>query len=236
MVLAAPIIVDAAVRSTTRIKGPEALTVPQGFARLYVQADVQALIRSSAPLPPRIGYVLDVPIDSRGKLPNLRKFRVLLFARAVAGTAGQIQLVRPDAQRAWTPGADELTRRITTETLAVDAPPTVTGIGNAFHTPGNLPGEGETQIFLTTADSRPVSLNITRRPGEQRRWSVSLSDVVEQAAPPPARDTLLWYRLACALPAALPNTAQDGEDAAIAREDYQFVIEALGRCDRGSGR
>ncbi|MGH6616404.1 hypothetical protein [Sphingomonas sp.] len=236
LVLAAPVIVDAAIRSTTRIKGPEALNVPAGSARLYVEADVQALIRGAAPLPPRIGYLLDVPIDSRGKLPNLRKFRVLLFARAVAGTAGQIQLVRPDAQRAWTPGADELTRRITTETLAADAPPTVTGIGNAFHTPGNLPGEGETQIFLTTADSRPVSLNITRRPGEQRRWSVSLSDVVEQAAPPPAHDTLLWYRLACALPAALPNTAQDGEDAAIAREDYQFVIESLGPCDRGPSR
>ncbi|WP_034156617.1 hypothetical protein [Sphingomonas sp. ERG5] len=236
LVLAAPVIVDAAIRGATRIKGPEALNVPQGFARLYVEADVQALIRSSAPLPPRIGYVLDVPIDARGKLPNLRKFRVLLFARAVAGATGQIQLVRPDAQRAWTPGADELTRRITTETIAVDAPPVVTGIGNAFHTPGNLPGEGETQIFLTTADSRPVSLNITRRPGEERRWSLSLSDVVEQAAPPPPGDTLLWYRLACALPAALPNMGQDGENAAVARDDYQFVIESLGRCDRGPTR
>ncbi|MGY4398891.1 hypothetical protein ACVWZA_004101 [Sphingomonas sp. UYAg733] len=239
LVLAAPAIVDAVIRGTTRIKGPEAAMVPQGFARLYVEADVMALIRSPAPLPPRIGYVLDVPIDSRGKLPGLRKFRVLLFARPVPGSASQIQLVRPDGQRAWTPAADALTRRITTETLAPDAPPTITGIGNAFHTAGNLPGEGETQIFLTTADSRPVSLSISRRPGEAPRWSVSLSDVVEQAAPPPARDTLLWYRLACALPPALPSVglaSLEASDATIVREDYRVVIESLGSCDRVPAR
>jgi hypothetical protein len=239
LVLAAPVIVDAAIRGTTRIKGPEAATAPQGFARLYVEADVQALIRGSAPLPPRIGYVLDVALDSRGKIPNLRKFRVLLFARAVPQASGQIQLVRPDAQRAWTPAADELTRRITTEALAANAPPAITGIGNAFHTPGDLPGEGETQIFLTTADSRPVSLSISRRPGESPRWSVSLSDVVEQAVPPPAHDTLLWYRLACALPPALPNAglaSLEESDSVIAREDYRFVIGSLGPCDRGPSR
>ncbi len=100
-----------------------------------------------------------------------------------------------------------LTRRIIQETISPDAPPEVTGIGNAFHVTGDLPGSGETQIFLTTADNRPVSIGIQRTPGEQPRWSVALSELVGEGAVPPARDTLLWYRLACALPPALPDSS-----------------------------
>ena len=229
LVLDAPVIVDAAIRSTTRIKGPEAANVPPGLARLYVEADIQSLIRGPAAMPLRIGYLLDVRPDARGRLPNLRKLRVLLFARPVAGNDAQIQLIRPDAQRDWTPAADALTRRITTEVLAADAPPRITGLGNSFHTPGALPGEGETQIFLITADARPVSLSIVTQPAGTKRWTVSLSDVVDQSARPPERDTLLWYRLACFLPPALPATAESQ-----AAEDYRFVLDSLGPCDRGS--
>jgi hypothetical protein len=232
LVLGAPVIVDATVRSLTRIKGADALDVAPGHARLYVEADVGALIRGTQPLPPRIGYVLDVTADARGKLPNLKKARVLLFARPVAGSAAQIQLVRPDAQRGWTSGADELTRLIATETLAAAPPPEITGVGNAFHVPGSLPGEGETQVFLTTKDARPVSLSIIRRPGQDRRWSVSLSDVVDQGSGPPEHDTLLWYRLACSLPSALPGDTSTAEGTIVA-EDYRFVVESLGACDRG---
>ena len=234
LVLAAPTIVDATIRSVTRLKGPDAIGVAAGKARLYIEADVLALIRGTAALPPRIAYVVDVPVNARGQLPKLRKLRVLLFARPVPGNAALVQLVRPDAQRDWTPGADELTRRITQETLSPDAPPKVTGIGNAFHVTGDLPGSGETQIFLTTTDNRPVSLGIQRTQGEQPRWSVALSELVGEGAPP-ARDTLLWYRLACALPPALPEASIASlaeSDAAIAREDYRLVIRSLGPCTR----
>ena len=121
--------------------------------------------------------------------------------------------------------------------LPIYAPPAITGIGNAFHVPGALPGEGETQVFLQTADARPVSLSILRRPGEQPRWSVSLGEIVEEGGGPPPRDTLLWYRLACALPRSLPDTAIDQlspDDAARAREEYDVVLTALGACGRTS--
>lgn len=239
LILASPTIVDATIRSSTRLKGPDAAGVAAGYARLYVEADVLALIRGSAALPPRIAYVLDVPLDARGRMPKLRKLRVLLFARPVPGNSALVQLVRPDGQRNWTPGAEELTRRITQETLSPDAPPQVTGIGNAFHAPGDLPGSGETQIFLTTTDGRPVSLSIQRTQNEQPRWSVALSELVGEGAVPPARDTLLWYRLACALPPALPDSSVASlaeADATIAREDYRFVIRSLGACDRGGPR
>ena len=151
------------------------------------------------------------------------------------GRADQLQLVAPGAQIAWTPAADAAVRSLVREALSPDAPPAITGVGAAFHVPGALPGEGETQVFLRTAEARPVSLSVLRRPGEQRRWSVALSEIVDDAAGPPAPDTLLWYRLACGLPAALPeaSTAQlEPSAAATAREDYRFVLDALGPCGR----
>ena len=234
LVLASPVILDATVRSEVRLKPAEAPGVPQNATRLYIEADVTALIRGTGAVPPRIGYTIDVPLDARGRPPRYRKMRVLLFARGVANNQGQVQLVRSDAQRNWTPASDALTRRIVREVLAPDTPPTVTGIGNAFFTAGDLPGDGETQIFLTTADNRPISLNVLRKAGQPPRWSVALSEVVDEAAPPPARQTLLWYRLACTLPATLPDTALHGSEAdnAIVREDYATVLNGLGACDR----
>ncbi len=236
-VIASPVVLDATIASTVRIKGAEAADVAPGFVRFYVEADVTALIRAPGAMPPRIGYLLDAPLGPGGRQPRYKKSRVLLFARPVPGNPAQVQLVAPDAQRGWTPELDALTRRITQELLSGDAPPDITGIGNAFHVPGSLPGEGETQIFLTTGDRRPVSLSVLRRPGEQRRWAVALSEIVDDAAGPPQRDTLLWYRLACALPRTLPARsiqALEPADAAMAQEDYRFVLEQLGPCRRSA--
>jgi hypothetical protein len=64
---------------------------------------------------------------------------------------------------------------------------------------------------------------------------VALSEIVDEAAAPPARETLLWYRLACALPPSLPNAsiaALPLADAEAAREDYRFVLSQLGACGR----
>ncbi|MBD8617832.1 hypothetical protein IFT67_02720 [Sphingomonas sp. CFBP 13728] len=235
LVLSAPIIADATVRSTAKIKPAEAPNLAPGLVRLYVEVDVTALIRGADGLPPRIGYLLDIAPDSAGKVPKFKKARVLIFARPVAGAVNQVQLIAPDAQLDWTPTADARARKIANDALASDAPPVITGIGNAFHVAGALPGEGETQIFLTTADQRPVSLSVLRRPGEQPRWAVALSEIVDESAAPPAPETLLWYRMACALPATLPERSTgslEAADATIAREDYAFVLAALGPCGR----
>ena len=235
LMLVSPVVADATIRSTTRIKGAEAAGVPAGRQRLYAQADIAALIRGEAGLPPRVGFLIDVALDQRGRAPSLRKQRMILFARRVPGSPDQLQLAGPNARVPWSPAADARIRQIARELVARDAPPAITGIGKAFHVPGALPGEGETQVFLQTADARPVSLSILRRPGEQPRWSVSLGEIVEEGADPPARDTLLWYRLACSLPATLPDSAteqQSPADAAAAKDDYRVVIAALGSCGR----
>jgi hypothetical protein len=236
LVLEAPLVIDATIRSTARIKGAEAVGLPAGVARFYIEADVGALIRGPDAIPQRVGYVYDAPLDARGRVPQFRKARVILFARPAAGAGGdQVQLVSRDGQFAWSPGLEMLARRAARDVAAADAPPAVTGVGKAFHVPGALPGEGETQIFLNTTNGRPVSLSVLRRPGEEPRWAVALSEIVDDAAGPPAHDTLLWYRLACALPPTLPDASGTGEEpdnAAKAAEDYAYVLGQLGPCRR----
>ena len=235
LVIAAPVIADATIRSTAKIKPAEAPGLRPGLTRYYVEADVGTLLRGANGIPARVGYLLDVAPDTAGKLPKLKKRRVLLFARHAPTAPDQLQLVAPDAQRDWTPSLDAEVRQIASASLAPDAPPRITGIGNAFHVPGALPGEGETQIFLTTANGAPVSLSILRRPDERPRWAVALSEIVDEAAAPPAPRSLLWYRLACGLPRSLPSastTALSPDDSARAMADYAFVLGQLGPCGR----
>ncbi|MBY9062130.1 hypothetical protein K7957_04205 [Sphingomonas yunnanensis] len=237
LVVQSPLIIDATIRSAAKIKGDEAAGLAPGHTRFYVEADVGALVRGTAAIPQRVGWVVDAGPDWRGRVPNLKKRRVLAFARAVAGRPDQVQLVTPGAQRDWSPAVDSLARQIAREASAPDAPPIITDIRSAFHVPGALPGEGETQIFLTTQDNRPAALSILRRPGEQPRWSVALTEIIDDAAAAPRRDTLLWYRLACALPATLPEraTASLGpDDSTQARADYRYVIDQLGPCRNGT--
>lgn len=233
--LAAPIALVANITRTTRLELERSPQLGAGQARLLVEATATVLIRGPAGIPPQIRYLADVPLDARGKVPKLKKARVLLLARPVAGKPGELQLVAPDAQFALTPELERRVRAILTEAVRADAPPAITGIASAFHVPGAIPGEGETQIFLSTTSNRPISLNVLRRPGEAPRWSVALGEIVDEAAQTPVRDTLLWYRLACGLPRALPAAAtQDLEASAAtaARGDYAVVLEQLGPCGR----
>lgn len=233
LVVASPLVVDATIRSADRIKPAEATGLAPGVQRFYVTADVAALLRGPGAIPARVGWLVDVAPDAAGRLPRLKKQRVLAFARTVSGRDDQLQLVTLRAQRPWTPALDQLARRIVGEAVATDAPPAITGVGRAFHVAGTLPGEGETQIFLDTAGDRPATLTVTRRPDQAPRWSVATSEVIAADAVPPARDTLLWYRLACALPQQLPDAsvaALEPADAAQVREDYTIVLRGLGSC------
>jgi hypothetical protein len=235
LALAAPAVVVVTIHDTVRLKGPDAAGVPAGGARLYVDGDVTALIAGKGGLPARISWLVDVPLMDGNRVAKLKKQQVILFARAIPGKPGTLQLVARDAQLPWSPDLEGQVRAILTAAAAPNAPPVVTDVGHAFHVAGSIPGEGETQIFLKTADNRPVSLSILRRPGEQPRWSVALGEMVDDAAAAPPRDTLLWYRLACSLPPSLSDGAvadQQPEDAAAARSDYALVLSGLGKCGR----
>ncbi len=234
-VLVAPIALTATISAAIRVEPARATGVSAGHARFYVEADATSLIRGPAGLVPRVRYLVDAPLDAKGKPPKLRKQAVLLLARPVPNRPGELQLVSRDAQMPLTPELAGRVRAILTEAVGREAPPTLTGVASAFHVPGAIPGEGETQIFLSTRDNRPVSLNVLRRPGQDRQWSIALSEIVDEAAQPPQRDTLLWYRLACGLPRALPGDVVEELDTAAAeaaREDYAFILTQLGPCGR----
>lgn len=233
--VAAPIAAHVRVTRAFIVKGEQAATMPPGHMRFYVEADLLSLMRSPQGLPSRVNYVIDLPRDANGRTPKLRKnSEFILLAAPVAGRPGTLQLVAPDAQIPWTGERAERLRTIVTEASSANAPPRIAGIGRAFHVPGALPGESETQIFLRTADGRPVSLNVLRRPGETPLWAVALSEIVDEAAGPPQRDTLLWYRLACTLPPVLPrqSLAEAGASSDAIQADYRLVLDALGPCTR----
>lgn len=233
MALVAPEVVAAQIADAIPVKGAAAGNVAEGKTRYYVQADVKALI-SGTGVPARVAYLIDLPNDARGKRLKLKGVPVLLLA-APTGSPGELRLVGPRAQVPRTAENEARLRAILTAAVAPDAPPAITGITRAFHVAGSLPGEGETQIFLRTADKRPISLSILRRPHEEPRWAVALSELVDDSAAPPKPETLLWYRLACGLPRQLPDEAvagQSPEDSDAARADYQLVLSGLGPCKR----
>jgi len=236
LALAAPVAAHLRIRDADTLSPEEAPNVAPGHRRFLVEAEIVALIRGAGGLAPRVSYLVDLPSDSRGRAVRpRRRDEVLVLASRVPNRTAELRLVAPDAQLAYDPATAERLRAILRESSHPDAAPRITGIGRAFHVQGSLPGESETQIFVQAAGDRPISLNILRRPGERPRWSVALSEIVDEAAAPPEPDTLLWYRLACTLPPRLPagalSEAGPAEAQAI-QADYRLVIEGLGPCAR----
>ncbi len=235
LALAAQVSAVVTVHDAIHLKDADAAGVAPGFARFYVEGDVSTLIAGAGGLPAAVSWVADVPMTSANRLPKLKKLKLILLARTIPQKPGVLQLVAKSAQLPWSPELEQRLRAILAEANSASAPPVVTGIGHAFHVAGSIPGEGETQLFLKTADNRPVSISVQRHPGEDPRWSVSLGEIVDDAAAAPQRDTLLWYRLACALPPSLPADAvadQAADDAQAAEADYKLVLDGLGACGR----
>ena len=239
---AAPIALQARIYKAAALKPAQAPGVAAGHVRFYIEADVVSLIRGSGPLASRISYLVDLPLDAKGKPPKLKKKQpVLLFARPVAGAAagssstGSVRLVAPDAQLPWDPATEAQLRAVLTELVKPGAAPAITGIANGFHVPGTLPGEGETQLFLDTKTGEPVSLTILTAADGSRRWAAAFGEIVDGSAAVPQRNTLAWYRLACGLPRQLPLNKLAGtapEDRRKAASDYAVILGALGECTR----
>jgi hypothetical protein len=201
-----------------------------------VEADVLSLVRGPSGSPAQVSFLADFPSGPGGKPAKpAKKSEWLALASPVTGRPGELRLVAPDALLPFTPERAETVRAVLREAAGAGAAPRITGIGKAFHVPGSLPGESETQIFLQAEGGRPVSLSVLRRPGETPRWAVALGEMVDDAAGPPRPRTLLWYRLACSLPARLPPQsfadAEPGQRSAI-DADYRLVTDALGPCGR----
>lgn len=232
---ASPLVIKASVRKVSKVSvpSPDAASPPREY--LLVRARVDALIRGDQGVPPEVRFLAFPPDGADPLTFNPRKVKsILVFARP--GTQpGEVRLVSRYAMRPATPDLETTARTIVTELLRPDAPPAIVAVGDAFHVPGTVAGEGETQIFLKASNGTPVSLSIVHRPGEPPRWGVALGEIVDETAVPPEKNTLLWYRLACGLPASLPASSTQTlplADMEAAQRDYRLVLESLGRCGR----
>jgi hypothetical protein len=231
----ARLVVRAQVRKIAELEPERARGVRAGWSRFYIEARTQALLSGNTALGESLRYLVDVPLDARGKPPSLKKKSVLLFATRATGATGDLQLAAPDAQLLWDPATEARLRNILAELVAPGAPRRVTGVREAIHVPGNLAGEGETQFFLDTADQSAASITVQHRPGSLPVWGVSFSEVAAAVGNLPRRETLAWYRLACFLPNALPRAANISDTAASraqAEADYRMVLGELGPCPR----
>lgn len=236
------ITLKAQVRKMTALEPERARGVRPGWGRFYVEARTRALIAGNTVLGEAIKYLVDLPLDAKGKPPALKNKDVLLFARTVPGRptapgnkGAELQLVAPDAQVLWDPVSDAKLRTILTELQDPSHPKKVKGVREAIYVPGNLAGEGETQMFLATADNSAASIVVAHKPGQPTQWGVTFSEVLGDSLTPPKPETLAWYRLACFLPQQLPagvNVSASPADKAIAAEDYALVRRGLGACPR----
>lgn len=223
------------VRDQAVVRPERAPGLVPGHARLYIEGQTVALLASPSALGESLVYLVDVPLDAKGKPPRLKKQRFIIFADPVPGRPGTLQLVEPTAAIPASPESEQLARTVIAGFAAPDATPVITGVREAMSVPGNLAGESETQIFLDTANGVPVSLSVIRRPGMEPEWGVSWSEIVDQSARAPEPETVEWYRLACSLPAQLPADVHLQDNAAgrhQAQEDYAYIIQQLGECAR----
>lgn len=219
-------------RSLAKVKQAPIGQAP-GTQRFYVDAQVDSLIRGESGLPNRVAFLLDVPIALNG--PKTFKAKSFILFGKPGIRPGEFQLLSSASILPWTPAADGQLRGIVREMLSPGAPPAIARIVEAFHVRGTVAGESESQIFLTTRKGEPVSLSIVRRPQMEPRFGAALGEIVDEAADLPAKDTLLWYRLACGLPASLPTSSiakLEGPDAQAANTDYQAFMARLGPCER----
>lgn len=231
----APLVVRAQLRRLTQVEPERTRGVAPGRGRFYVEARTEALLSGNTVLGERLRLLVDLPLDADGKPPKLKKVSTVLFARLVPGRPEELQLVAPDALVVWDTATDARLRAILAELLGGNAPPRVSGVREAIYVPGNLAGDGETQLFLATPGGEPAAITVVHRPGQRPAWSVSFSELLNTNSRPPARETLAWYRLACFLPAALPASAHvssAAEDRTRANQDYAMVLSELGACPR----
>ncbi|GAB7552854.1 hypothetical protein NRB_23600 [Novosphingobium sp. 11B] len=227
----AGMVIKARVQTISRLDPAQVRNPTALHDRFYAQAQTEALIYGRQGIGPSLRYLVDLPQDR----PELSGREVLLFAWRVPDKASDIKLVDPTAQVLWTPLQEARLRSILSELVAPGAPSPVTRVRELMFVPGNLAGQGQTQIFLDTKGGRSAAITVRHQPGSAPSWGVSFSQVAAGTGAPPPRDSLAWYSLACFLPAYPPaaaNVSRSSEKHEQALNDYRMVVTSLGTCNR----
>ncbi len=209
-----------------------------GQVRLYVESTIQRLLKSPAPLGESLNFLVDKMPNMDGELPRITRQAFVFFADPVPGQPSSVQLLSSDSLIPAGPMIEARLEKVLSQLAAGDTLPAITGIKDVISVAGNLAGESETQMFIETSTGAPVSVSVVRRPEMAPQWGVSLGEIVDQDALPPAPETIAWYRFACELPEQLPAEGYLQTDRASrrqAQEDYAFIKRELGPCERRLG-
>ena len=79
------LVIRAEIRRQIVVEPDRAPGLAPGFARLYIEARTQALISGNTTLGESLAYLVDVPLNERGKPDKLKDKVMLLFANPVPG-------------------------------------------------------------------------------------------------------------------------------------------------------
>lgn len=232
--LESPLVADIIVKKVNSLPASQSVGVPANKKRILIIAELQSLIRARKGLNSEIKFLFDAPLDSRGKIPKLKKLRFLAFGSNVKNNADFIKLTHIASMIPYTQNANNALRTIIKDIIAEDAPQKITSISSAFHSPGTIIGEGETQIFLNTETGQPIAISVISKQNQRPKWSASTSEVIDINATEPARNSLLGHRLACGLPNMIDNDkieAASSKDRRKAATDYDYVRSSIGRCN-----
>ena len=235
LALAGPLVAVVEVDDQRIVPLERAPGLTPGNTRLYLETVTQRLLAGPSAIGSTLTFLVDQPLDAGGDPPQLKRRGFIVFGDAGAGRPGEMQLVSSKAMLPAGPIIEARVREVLTQIAARDALPAITGVRDVISVPGNLAGESETQLFVSTASGTPVSLSVIRRPRMAPTWGISLGEIVNQDARPPQPGTIAWYRFACFLPRELPEAAflqADRESQDRARADYAFVLRELGPCER----
>lgn len=229
------LVVDLTVKKIRKLSPEQTIGVASNKKRILIIADVQSLIRGETGINSEIKFLFDAPIDARGKIPKLKKQRFLAFGQNVPNRPDFIKLSYVDSMLPYDPSTDLAVRSAITQVIAPSAAQKITGISSAFHSPGTIIGEGETQIFLNTQFRQPMAISVVSRGSGHKNWSVSTSEVIDINAVQPQRRSLIGHRLACSLPSNIQsNIIESGNTENIRKTmaDYEYVKNAIGPCVR----
>lgn len=229
LTLISPVIVRASIIRTTRATGMAAAGVAAGRTRLVVTASVTNVLVAPGALAGRLQWLWDAPTDAQGRLPATKGLDVLAFLTNPT-VSGDTRLMSRRSLQGWDPALNDRVLALASAARSGNVP-VIRIVSNGFRAAGTVPGESESQFFLTTADAKPLTLIVQNRPGEMRRVMLAQGDIIDDSAAARVQpDTLLWYRLVCFLPAELPAEA-GGDDPALAG-DWRGALASLGPCGK----
>jgi hypothetical protein len=235
--LNSPVVARGLIKSQSKLGKKETAALPAlppGQGRAMLVAELQTVLKAPDALPAQLKFLWQGPLDAKGKVPGFKKQTLLLFLTPVTanGVTGyglsDINSVRP-----WQPAEDTQLRAIAT---AAQDPAqrglAIKGVRTTFVTlPGDANSDPYVHILFATMSDAPLAAILEKQSG---KWVLrtTMTDLDQDAAAI-ERQSLLWYHMACGLPAAPPSNVikQPTEaESALAREAWSGMLEQLGPC------